>query len=32
PALTRAVEVSAVTCSRAGADPPWASDLPMLSN
>jgi fructokinase len=27
PALERAVAVSAITCSRAGADPPWASEL-----
>jgi fructokinase len=27
PALERAVEVSAVTCSRAGADPPWQREL-----
>ncbi len=26
-ALARAVEVSAITCSRAGADPPWAAEL-----
>src|SRR4051794_34832608 len=26
-ALARAVEVSAITCGRAGADPPWASEL-----
>lgn len=26
-ALARAVEVSAVTCSRAGADPPWIGEL-----
>lgn len=27
PALERAVAVSAITCSRPGADPPWASEL-----
>ncbi len=27
PALSRAVEVSAMTCGRAGADPPWAREL-----
>jgi fructokinase len=27
PALQRAVEVSAVTCGRAGADPPWIAEL-----
>jgi fructokinase len=27
PALMRAVEVSALTCGRAGADPPWAREL-----
>lgn len=28
PALERAVAVSAITCSRAGADPPWRHELP----
>lgn len=27
PALERAIEVSAITCSRAGADPPWRNEL-----
>lgn len=27
PALERAVEVSAITCGRAGADPPWEHEL-----
>jgi fructokinase len=28
---TLAVEAAAVTCSRPGADPPWAGELPALA-